>query len=58
MFSIADLFAVSYQWVVCKEDKCCVVTQRVADIRVAWLVYVRTYCVPIESKHAIWVAPK
>ena len=35
--------AVRYQWVVCNEDKFCVVTQRAADIRVAWLVYVRTY---------------
>ena len=24
-----------YLWVVCNEDKCCVVTQRAADIRVA-----------------------
>ena len=38
-FSIADLFAVRYLWVVCNEDKCCVVTQRTADICVAWLVY-------------------
>ena len=45
--SIADLFAMRYQWVVCNEDKCCVMTQRVADI--AWLVYVRTYCVPIAT---------
>ena len=49
LFSIADLFAVCYLWVVCNEDKCCVVTQRAADIRVAWLVYVRTYCVPIAT---------
>ena len=48
-FSIADLFAVRYLWVVCNEDKCCVVTQRAADIRVAWLVYVRTYCVPVTT---------
>ena len=45
----ADLFAVCYLWVVCKEDKCCVVTQRVADICVTWLVYVCTYCVPIAT---------
>ena len=38
-----------YLWVVCNEDKCCVVTQRAADIRVAWPVYVRTYCVPIAT---------
>ena len=45
MFSIADLFAVRYLWVVCKEDKCCVVTQRAADIRVAWLVtFARIAC--------------
>ena len=49
LFSIADLFAVRYLWVVCNEDKCCVVTQRAADIPVAWLVYVRTYCVPIAT---------
>ena len=49
LFSIADLFAVRYLWVVCNEDKCCVVTQCAADIRVAWLVYVRTYCVPIAT---------
>ena len=47
LFSIADLLAVRYLWVVCNEDKCCVVTQRAADLRVAWLVYVRRYCVPI-----------
>ena len=45
----ADLFAVCYLWVVCKEDKCCVVTQRVADICVTWLVYICTYCVPIAT---------
>ena len=45
----ADLFAVCYLWVVCKEDKCCVVTQHVADICVTWLVYVWTYCVPIAT---------
>ena len=33
----------------CKEDKCCVVTHRAADIHVAGLVYVRTYCVPIAT---------
>ena len=49
VFSIVDLFAVRYLWVVCHEDKCCVVTQRAADICVAWLVYVRTYCVPIAT---------
>ena len=31
------------------EDKCCVVTHCAADIRVAWLVYARTYCVPIAT---------
>ena len=49
LFSIADLFAVRYLWVICNEDKCCVVMQRAADIRVAWLVYVRTYCVHIAT---------
>ena len=33
----------------CNEDKRCVVTHRAANIRVAWLVYVRTYCVPIAT---------
>ena len=46
---IADLFAVRYLWVVCNEDKCCVATQHATDIRVAWLVHVRTYCVPIAT---------
>ena len=49
LFSIAALFTVRYLLVVCNEDKCCVVTQRAADIRLAWLVYVRTYCVPIAT---------
>ena len=49
LFSIADLFPISYLWFVCNEDKCCVVTQRGADFRVAWLVYVRTYCVPVAT---------
>ena len=48
-YCIADLFAVRYLWVVCNEDKCCVVTQHAADNRVAWLVHVRTYCVPIAT---------
>ena len=59
LFSIADLFAVRYLWVVCNEDKCCVVTQRAADIRVSWLVclaclrshVLRAYC-NFESKQA------
>ena len=49
LFSIADLFAVRYLWVVCNEVKCCVVTQLAADIRVAWLFNVRTYCVLIAT---------
>ena len=49
LFSIAYLFVVCYLWVECNEDKCCVVTQRAADIHVAWLVYARTYCVPIAT---------
>ena len=44
----------------CNVDKCCVVTHRAADIRVAWLVYLvclgsqvlRAYC-NFESKQAI-----
>ena len=61
VFCIADLFAVRYLWVVYNEDKCCVVTQHAADIRVAWLVYVRTYCVPIATlnqNRRIWATPK
>ena len=49
LFSIADLFAVRYLLVVCNEDKCWVVTQPAADIRVTLLVYVRTYCAPIAT---------
>ena len=52
LFSIANLLAVRYLWDVwdeCNEDKRCVVTQRAADIPVAWLVYVSTYCVPIAT---------
>ena len=49
LFSIAYLLVVCYLWVECNEDKCCVVTQRAADIHVAWLVYARTYCVPIAT---------
>ena len=44
--------AVRYLWVVCNRDKFCVVTQRTADIRVAWLVYVRTYCLLIDPGDA------
>ena len=59
LFSVADLFAVRYLWDVCTDDKCCVVTRRVADICVAWLVYLarllshvlRAYC-NFESKQA------
>ena len=52
LFSIADLFAVRYLWVVCNEDKCCVVTERATFASLGlltWLVYVRTYCVPIAT---------
>ena len=55
LISIPDLFAVPYLCDVCNEDKCCVVTNRAADILLAslglftWLVYVRTYCVPITT---------
>ena len=38
LFSVASWFAVRYLLVVCNEDKCCVVTQRAADIHVACLV--------------------
>ena len=49
LFSITDVFVLRYLWVVCNEDKCCVVTHRVGHIPVAWLVYARTYCVPIAT---------
>ena len=53
LFSIENLFAVRYLWDVCIEDKCCVVTQRAAVIRVAWIIYLaclrshvlRAYCI-------------
>ena len=35
--------------VICNKDKCCVVTKHAADIRVTWLVYVCTYCMPIAT---------
>ena len=49
LYSFPNLFAVRFLWNVCNEDKCCVVTDHTADIRVPWLVYVRTYCVPIAT---------
>ena len=49
LFSIASLFALHYLWSVCNEDKCCVVTHHVAYICFPWLVYVRTYCVPVAT---------
>ena len=60
LFSIANLFAVRYLWDVRNEDKCCAVTHRLVDIRVAWLVYLASlsshvlsaYC-NFESKQAI-----
>ena len=64
-FSIADLFAVRYLWVVCNKDKCCVVTQRAADIRVACLVTsARIACLlqfwikTSELDYSIWTTPK
>ena len=59
LFSIANLF-VRYLWDVRNEDKCCVVTHRAVDIRVAWLAYLvclrsqvlSAYC-NFESKQAI-----
>ena len=48
LFSITDLFAVRYLWVVCNEDKCCVETQRAADIRVAWLVTFARIACPLQ----------
>ena len=57
LISIADLFAVPHlcDAYKCNEDKCCVLTNRLEDILLAslglftWLVYVRTYCVPITT---------
>ena len=48
LFPIANLFAVRYLWGICNEDKCWVVTYRAADYFTC-LVYVRTYCVPVEA---------
>ena len=65
LFSITDLFAVRYLWVVCNEDKCCVETQRAADIRVAWLVTFARIACPLqlwiktsEPDYSIWVTPR
>ena len=45
-----NLFSIAVRYLyVCNEDKCCVVTQSAADIRVAWLVHVRTYGVSIAT---------
>ena len=54
LFAIVDLFAVRYLWVVCNEDKWCVVTRRAVDIlrRLACILgffYASTYCVPIVT---------
>ena len=64
-FSIANLFAVCYLWVVWNEDKCCIVTQRAADIRVAWLdTFARIACLlqlwikRSELDYSIWATPK
>ena len=48
---MADLFATRYLWVVCNEEKCCVVAKRGnASLGwFTWLVYVHTYCVPIAT---------
>ena len=48
-FTQCTLFALRYLWVVSNEDKCCVVTLCAADICIAWIVYVRTYCVPVAT---------
>ena len=45
-FSIADLFAMPYLWVVRNEDICC---QNRVDLSVPLHVYVRTHCVPIAT---------
>ena len=49
LFSIANLLPVRYPWDVCTDDKSCNVTHHPADIRVAWLVYVRKYGLPIVT---------
>ena len=49
LFSFPNLFAVRFLWNACNEDKCCVVADHTGDIRVPWLVYVCTYCVPIAT---------
>ena len=51
LFSMADLFATRYLWVVCNEEKCCVVAKRGNGSLgwFTWLVYVHTYCVPIAT---------
>ena len=54
LFAIVDLFAVRYLWVVCNEDKWCVVTRRAVDIlrRLACILgffYASTYCVLIAT---------
>ena len=46
---VCFLLPICLPCVVCSEDNCCVATQRAADIRVAWLVYVRMYCVRMAS---------
>ena len=44
LFSIADLFAGRYLWVVCDEDKCCVVTQRAAACLLGFFTFARIAC--------------
>ena len=70
LFAIVDLFAVRYLWVVCNEDKWCVVTHRAVDIlrrlacilgfftlaRIACLLqlWVKTS----KLDYSIWATPK
>ena len=44
-----ELEGVELPWTLIGKIMAVVVTQCGADIRVAWLVYVRTYCVPIAT---------
>ena len=48
---MADLFVTRYLWVVRNEEKYCIVAKRGnASLGwFTWLVYVRTYCMPIAT---------
>ena len=50
---VCFLLPICLQCIICgshvTKDKCCVVTKRAEEIRVAWIVYVRRYCKPIAT---------